>query len=216
MFYIQIPKGMLPPAPHSMEGKEGTALGMPNIPDIMPQIDLERDEALTLLLASIALEEIGLAHILNSEGEKLQQILKDPETCPEDLLAVNDSVERVLKSITRLQLILQDKLETVARLLERNPCRPKPKPPWPRFKCWLAGCASAVVQNGRDEFFGATAQLEAADPAQKDKEGRPLTYTLFKRGKGTALSAVVIPLPEGLKVRCEQKSPCPIRKSPTP
>lgn len=83
-----------------MEGKEGTALGMPNIPDIMPQIDLERDEALTLLLASIALEEIGLAHILNSEGEKLQQILKDPETCPEDLLAVNDSVERVLKSIT--------------------------------------------------------------------------------------------------------------------
>jgi hypothetical protein len=182
----------------------------------MPQIDLERDEALTLLLASIALEEIGLAHILNSEGEKLQQILKDPETCPEDLLAVNDSVERVLKSITRLQLILQDKLETVARLLERNPCRPKPKPPWPRFKCWLAGCASAVVQNSRDEFFGATAQLEAADPAQKDKEGRPLTYTLFKRGKGTALSAVVIPLPEGLKVRCEQKSPCPIRKSPTP
>ena len=70
-----------------MEGKEGTALGMPNIPDIMPQIDLERDEALTFpppppLLASIALEEIGLAHILNSEGEKLQQILKDPETCP--------------------------------------------------------------------------------------------------------------------------------------
>lgn len=190
-------------------------MGMPNIPDITPQIDLEREEALTLLLASIALEEMGLAHILNSEGEKLQQILKDPDTCLEDLLAVNESVERVLQSITRLQLILQDKLEMVTRLQERDSCPPKPKPPWPRLKCWLVGCASAVVQNSGDEFYGATAQLEAADPAQKDKERRPITYTLFKRGKGGCpLSAVVIPLPEGLKVRCEQKSPCPTPEKP--
>ena len=42
---------------------------------------------------------------------------------------MNDSVERVLKSITRLQLILQDKLETVARLLKGIPAVRSPSHP---------------------------------------------------------------------------------------
>ena len=52
-------------------------MSMPSIPDITPKIELDREESLNLLLASIAMEEMGLAHILNTEGEKLQHILAD-------------------------------------------------------------------------------------------------------------------------------------------
>ncbi|WP_179139782.1 hypothetical protein [Bacillus sp. CDB3] len=35
-----------------------------NIPNITPTISVNRDDTLNLLLASIALEELGLSHIL--------------------------------------------------------------------------------------------------------------------------------------------------------
>ncbi|WP_342580438.1 hypothetical protein [Ureibacillus sp. FSL W7-1570] len=47
-------------------------MSMPNIPDISPKISIDREDVINLLLASIALEEIGLAHIINAEGEKIQ------------------------------------------------------------------------------------------------------------------------------------------------
>ncbi|WP_240927491.1 hypothetical protein [Paenibacillus thiaminolyticus] len=43
-----------------------------NIPNITPIVTLSREEALNLLLASVAIEELGLAHIINAEAEKLQ------------------------------------------------------------------------------------------------------------------------------------------------
>ncbi|MED0970837.1 hypothetical protein [Bacillus paramycoides] len=36
-----------------------------NIPNITPTITLTREDAINLLLSSIALEELGLAHIIN-------------------------------------------------------------------------------------------------------------------------------------------------------
>lgn len=46
-------------------------MSLPNIPDIAPEISLNRCESINLLLSSIALEEIGLSHIINAEGEKI-------------------------------------------------------------------------------------------------------------------------------------------------
>lgn len=190
-------------------------MSLPNIPDITPKIELEREEAITMLLASIALEEMGLAHILHAEGEKVQYLLKAEDVCASDLLAINESVEQVIKSITRLQIILQDKLETVARLIpnEHEPC-PNPKP-WPKPKCILIGSGIGTVQNRDDDFFGATAALEAKERRESKSGPYPLTYTLFKRSKGGAISAVLVPIPTELKISCGQTlQPCPTPEKP--
>lgn len=90
-------------------------MSLPNIPDIKPEIKLEREEVINLLLASIALEEIGLSHILNAEGEKLQKGIEKAE-CIEDLLEINRSVERTLRAVIKKEMLLQFKLEDVLEI----------------------------------------------------------------------------------------------------
>lgn len=189
-------------------------MSMPNIPDIAPDIDLNREEAITLLLASIALEEMGLAHIINAEAEKLQHVLQDKDACLHDLVAVNSSVEWVIKSVTKLQLLLQDKLDTVARLLEKHePCS-RPRPPRPKPQCWLVGSATAAVQNRQDRFFGASAVLNAEVLKENKAQRFPLTYALFMRCHGASRSAQVVPIWEGLTVECGTPGKCPTPENP--
>ncbi|CAH8712403.1 collagen-like protein [Paenibacillus thiaminolyticus] len=89
-----------------------------NIPNITPIVTLSREEALNLLLASVAIEELGLAHIINAEAEKLQFAigtlpgLSVPATIS-DLLAVNSSVNTTMQSLIRNELLLQTKLENI-------------------------------------------------------------------------------------------------------
>jgi hypothetical protein len=92
-------------------------MSMPNIPNITPNITVNREEVINLLLASIALEELGLAHIINAEGEKLQAVInsKNPSLC--DLLAIDKSVDKVLKDVIKKEMLLQFKFENVLELL---------------------------------------------------------------------------------------------------
>ncbi|CAM4154576.1 hypothetical protein [Lederbergia lenta] len=93
-------------------------MSLPNIPNITPIISLSRCKTIDLLLASVALEEIGLSHILNAEGEKLQSFLK---TCPDsldDFLQMNDSVNKTLRTIVKSQMLLNMKLDEVSSLNE--------------------------------------------------------------------------------------------------
>ena len=46
-------------------------MSYPNLPNITPTITIKREDVINLLLASIAMEELSLAHIINSEGEKI-------------------------------------------------------------------------------------------------------------------------------------------------
>ncbi|BBI32695.1 hypothetical protein [Cohnella abietis] len=93
-------------------------MSMPNVPDIRPEITLKRDEALNLLLTSIALEEIGLSHIINAEGEKIQRFVKDHCVDLNDVLKINRSVEIMLRNVIKNQMLLQFKLEDIIRLEE--------------------------------------------------------------------------------------------------
>lgn len=69
-----------------------------------------RDQAITDLIQSVALEETALSHILNAEGEKIQKMVALPDVTPEVLLATNKSVESMVNAVSRLEMILQSKL----------------------------------------------------------------------------------------------------------
>jgi hypothetical protein len=99
-------------------------LSAPNIPNITPVISLDREDAINLLLSSIAMEELGLSHILNAEGEKIQYLLGGmPGSAPparpsvDQMLAMNESVRQTLDTAMKHEMHLQSKLETVIGLL---------------------------------------------------------------------------------------------------
>ncbi|MED1204355.1 hypothetical protein [Heyndrickxia acidicola] len=91
----------------------------PNIPNVTPSINLSRQDVINLLLASIAFEELGLAHIINAEAEKLQAVLGTlpgvslTASSVSQLLAVNQSIERTLRTVLKTQMMLQFKLEDI-------------------------------------------------------------------------------------------------------
>jgi len=99
-------------------------MSMPNIPNITPLISLDRCKTIDLILSSIALEEIGLSHILNAEGEKLQAIIKKNPACTQSYLDVNDSVNKTLRTIVKSQMLLQFKMED-AITLDGEHCKKK-------------------------------------------------------------------------------------------
>lgn len=92
-------------------------MGMPNIPDIKPDIDLDKDDVINLLLMSIALEELGLAHIINVEGEKAQFVMKSHCTSLDDVLEVNDKIDRILKDVIKKEILLQFKFDHIMDLI---------------------------------------------------------------------------------------------------
>ncbi len=84
-----------------------------SMPIIEPS-DTSREQAITDLIESIALEETALSHILNAEGEKLQAVIAIEGVTTEELLAVNKSVECMVKAITQLEMVLKSKLDIFA------------------------------------------------------------------------------------------------------
>lgn len=69
-----------------------------------------RCQAITDIISSVALEQAAISHILNAEGEKIQKIVAEDNTA-EDMLMINNSVKSMVNAITRLEMILQGKLE---------------------------------------------------------------------------------------------------------
>jgi len=70
-----------------------------------------RDQAITDLIQSVALQETALSHMMNAEGEKMQAIIAMSDVTQEQLMELNDSVYNFINSVTRLEMILQAKLE---------------------------------------------------------------------------------------------------------
>ncbi|MCI9114081.1 MAG: hypothetical protein HFF96_07465 [Oscillibacter sp.] len=140
-------------------------MSMPSFPP--NGADLTREEALTMIIASIAMEELALSHILNAEGEKLQYILGTLPgtssctctctctcTCPQDVLAVNKSVTALVEAVTQTQILLKNKLAQVLEFCPRPstpdckqdpppaPCSPPPCP----APCPVPHCEKSAVQ----------------------------------------------------------------------
>ena len=90
-------------------------MSLPSFPVVNPPI--EREDAVNQILSSIAMEELGLSHILNAEGEKLQYILgtlpglSGPPATVSDVLAANESVRSMLETAAQNQLFLKAKMQ---------------------------------------------------------------------------------------------------------
>lgn len=93
---------------------------------------MTKDEALTMIITSIAMEELALSHIVNAEGEKLQYVLgtlpgsRKPCASTQEILAVNQSAAALLDTVMQSQMLLKGKLE---KALEASGRKPVPEPP---------------------------------------------------------------------------------------
>ena len=93
-------------------------MSQPNIPNISPDITITREDAINLVITSIAMEELGLSHIINAEGEKIQYVLGtlpgviSPQATISDVLNTNESVKGVLDTIIKKEMLLNTKLDT--------------------------------------------------------------------------------------------------------
>ena len=87
-----------------------------SVPTIPPVSEISMKQAIASGIVSVALGEIALSQILNSQGEKIQNsvaILEDPD----DILEFQRSVNRVLQTVLKSQMVLQMKLENLEDLL---------------------------------------------------------------------------------------------------
>ena len=80
------------------------------MPVIIPGT-ITREEAVGDIIESVALEESALAHILNAESEKLMAVIDNASATTDQLLAINRSVKNTIGAISRLEMLLQDKLD---------------------------------------------------------------------------------------------------------
>jgi len=76
-----------------------------------------------LLLASITLEEMSLAHIMNAEAEKIQEVVK----CSgghklHDLVSIDKSVEKMLRNVIKKEMLLEFKFENILDLMAVKRC----------------------------------------------------------------------------------------------
>ena len=90
-------------------------MSLPSFPNVDPPI--QREDAVNQILSSIAMEELGMSHILNAEGEKLQYILgtlpglSGPAATVKDVLDANGSVKALLETTAQNQLLLKSKMQ---------------------------------------------------------------------------------------------------------
>ena len=94
-------------------------MSFPNIPDVDASVRISAEDSANLLLASAAFEELGLAHLINAEAEKIQYVLgtiegqtrlETPPTL-EDLLRIDRSADQTLRDIIKKEMLLEFQLE---------------------------------------------------------------------------------------------------------
>ena len=98
-------------------------MGLPTIPTITTT--LQQAEALSI--AALAMENLALAAVINSEAEKIQRAVgvvpgtittvADFVTVLSSLIAVDTSVTGVLRNVIKKEIILEFQLEEISELL---------------------------------------------------------------------------------------------------
>lgn len=142
-------------------------MSQPQFPNIDPPIG--RDDAVNQILSSIAMEELGLSHILNTEGEKLQYILgtlpgqPGPGATVEDVLNANESIRSLLDAAAQTQVFLKSKMQSA---LEASELQGATGPTGPTGSTGAAGGPTGPTgATGATGLAGATGPTGAIGPA---------------------------------------------------
>ena len=80
-----------------------------------------RQQAISDLIQSIALEETAISHIMNAEAEKIKKA-KDLDFDGNQMIEINNSVARMTKSVTELSITLKNKLNLFGSGLCKGGC----------------------------------------------------------------------------------------------
>ena len=76
-----------------------------------PRSENPRCTAISQLIEAVAGQQESLARILEAEHKKIEKTTQLYNTDVDDLLRIDDSVERILAAVTRLELAIQLKLD---------------------------------------------------------------------------------------------------------
>lgn len=99
-------------------------MSMPNIPNLNPNIEIDRNDAVNIILSSIGMEELSLSHLLNAEAEKIQFALGTLETAQgqpasiEQILETNRQAGKMVRDVIKNQMLLAMKMEDTVELAE--------------------------------------------------------------------------------------------------
>ncbi len=94
-------------------------MGMPQIPDGTNRPNLS--EVVVDILQSVAVEELALAHLLNAEGEKLQEVVHKfscDEICAKYLLSNCKCTTNFLNNVIMQEWILLNKIKSTLEVYE--------------------------------------------------------------------------------------------------
>ena len=89
-----------------------------NTSTITTTILTPRCQALVDLVESVALQEAALARIINAEGLKMQKFINMEGVTNDELFELNRSVTSMIGSVSRLEIVLQAKLQNASCQLE--------------------------------------------------------------------------------------------------
>ena len=133
-------------------------MSMPKFPT---KPNITRDDAINQILSSIAMEELGLSHILNAEGEKIQYVLgtlegaQSPNASVDEILQVNQSVTNLLGAVAANQEQLSGKMSTALNA---------PTMVGPTGPMGATGPAGSAGATGADGAMGSTGPQGIAGP----------------------------------------------------
>ena len=109
-------------------------MSMPNIPNLNPNIEIDRNDAVNIILSSIGMEELSLSHLLNAEAEKIQFALGTLETAQgqaasfEQILETNRQAGKMVRDVIKNQMLLamkmEDTVDLAANIAVNNPAAP--------------------------------------------------------------------------------------------
>lgn len=148
---------------------------IPNFQDFKPEGDLSLEDAISLVMSSVAMEEISLSKLIDAETNKLLHIVNKEDSCLKDIVLLNNSIDRTVKDITKLEILLQHKLESISAMLPQKDCgtdgcTKRPKIPGGinaaccctdgSLNCQIKVKGSGCITSRYGEFFGKEAKID--------------------------------------------------------